>query len=197
VWPRWIDEQLVARGIDDPRVLQAMADVPRELFVPQQERHLAYEDAALQLDHGQTISQPFIVAVILQALALRGEERVLDVGTGSGYQAALLRRLAAEVVSVERIGELAAEARRNLDSAGCPDVEVLVRDGTLGVPERAPFDGIAVAAAARLIPPPLLEQLAPAGRLVLPLRARLVLVQGGSVTTLVGARFVPLVPGFR
>jgi len=195
VWPSWIDEQLVSRGIDDPRVLEAMARVPRECFVPEVERALAYEDAALQLPHGQTISQPFIVAVILQALALRGEERVLDVGTGSGYQAALLRALAREVVSVERIPELAAQARRNLQAVGAEDVEVLVADGSLGVPGRAPFDAIAVAAAARAIPPALLEQLAPGGRLVLPLRDRLVLVAGGEVTTLVPARFVPLVTG--
>ena len=195
MWPSWIDEQLVSRGIDDPRVLDAMARVPRELFVPDVERPLAYEDAALQLPYGQTISQPFIVAVILQALALRGDEHVLDVGTGSGYQAALLRALARDVVSVERIPELAAQARRNLLAAGAADVEVLVADGSLGVPERSPFDAIAVAAAARTIPPALVEQLAPGGRLVLPLQDRLVLVSDGQVTTLVPARFVPLVTG--
>jgi len=195
VWPSWIDAQLVSRGIDDPRVLDAMARVPRELFVPDVERRFAYEDAALQLPCGQTISQPFIVAVILQALALRGDEHVLDVGTGSGYQAALLRALARDVVSVERIPELAAQARSNLRAAGAADVEVLVADGSLGVPERSPFDAIAVAAATRTIPPALVEQLAPGGRLVLPLHDRLVLVSGGEVTTLVPARFVPLVRG--
>jgi protein-L-isoaspartate(D-aspartate) O-methyltransferase len=193
----WIEEQLVDRGIDDPRVLDAMERVPRELYVPESERHLAYEDAALQLPHGQTISQPFIVAVILQALALRGNERVLDVGTGSGYQAALLSELAAEVVSVERIPALAELAGRNLAAAGARNVDVIVGDGSLGVPDRAPFDAIAVAAAAREIPRALLEQLAPGGRLVLPLADRLVLVHEGQVTTLVPARFVPLVTGFR
>jgi protein-L-isoaspartate(D-aspartate) O-methyltransferase len=195
--PSWVDEQLRRRGIDDPRVLEAMTRVPRELFVPPEERHLAYEDAALQLPCGQTISQPFIVAVILQALGLVGGEHVLDVGTGSGYQAALLRTLAAEVVSIERIPELAAQALRNLEAAGITDVDVLVGDGSLGLPDRAPFDGIAVAAAADEIPPALLEQLAPGGRLVLPLRDRLVLVSEGALVPLVPARFVPLVTGFH
>ncbi len=194
--PSWIDEQLRDRGIDDARVLEAMSRIPRELFVPPEERHLAYVDAALQLPCGQTISQPFIVAVILQALGLHGDERVLDVGTGSGYQAALLRALAAEVVSIERIPELAAQALRNLEAAGIADVDVVVGDGALGLPERAPFDGIAVAAAAAAIPPALLEQLAPGGRLVLPLRDRLVLVSEGELVPLVPARFVPLVTGF-
>ncbi len=195
--PSWVDEQLRRRGIDDPRVLEAMTRVPRELFVPPEERHLAYEDAALQLPCGQTISQPFIVAVILQALGLVGGEHVLDVGTGSGYQAALLRTLAAEVVSIERIPELAAQALRNLEAAGITDVDVLVGDGSLGLPDRAPFDGIAVAAGADEIPPALLEQLAPGGRLVLPLRDRLVLVSEGALVPLVPARFVPLVTGFH
>ena len=195
--PSWVDEQLRRRGIDDPRVLEAMTRVPRELFVPPEERHLAYEDAALQLPFGQTISQPFIVAVILQALDLHGGERVLDVGTGSGYQAALLRTLAAEVVSIERIPGLAAQALWNLEAAGITDVDVVVGDGSLGLPHRAPFDGIAVAAAAEEIPPALVEQLAPGGRLVLPLRDRLVLVSEGVLVPLVPARFVPLVTGFR
>jgi len=193
----WIDRQLRRRGITDERVLEAMSRVPREQFVPPEARHLAHADAALQLPCGQTISQPFIVGVILQALALEGPERVLDVGTGSGYQAALLRALAAEVVTIERIPELAALARSNLERAGFADVEVVVGDGSLGVPERAPFDAIAVAAAAPAVPPALLEQLAPAGRLVLPVGDELVLVTGGRVTLLVPARFVPLVGGFR
>ncbi len=192
----WIDRQLRRRGIDDERVLAAMARLPREQFVPSAARHLAYEDAALQLPCGQTISQPFVVAVILQALALEGLERVLDVGTGSGYQAALLRMLAAEVVSVERIPELAAQARRNLDDAGFGDVDVIVGDGALGVPGRAPFDAIAVAAAAPAVPPALLEQLAPGGRLVLPLGDELVHVADGRMMPLLPARFVPLITGF-
>jgi protein-L-isoaspartate(D-aspartate) O-methyltransferase len=192
----WIDRQLRRRGISDERVLEAMARVPRELFVPPEARGLAYDDAALQLPYGQTISQPYIVAVLLQALDLDGDERVLDVGTGSGYQAALLRALAAEVIGVERIPELAAQARVNLVAAGFADVEVRVGDGSLGAPDRAPFDAIAVAAAAPSIPRAFVEQLAPAGRLVLPVRDELVLVSGSQVTPLLPARFVPLVVGF-
>jgi len=192
----WVDVQLRRRGITDERVLDAMTRVPRELFVPPESRELAYDDAALRLPFGQTISQPYVVAVLLQALRLTGAERVLDVGTGSGYQAALLRTLAAGVVSVERIAALAVQARANLAAAGLADVEVLVGDGSLGVPGRAPFDAIAVAAAAPSIPRPLLEQLAPGGRMVLPVRDRLVLVSGSKVTTLLPARFVPLVVGF-
>jgi protein-L-isoaspartate(D-aspartate) O-methyltransferase len=192
----WIDAQLRRRGITDERVLDAMERVPRELFVPPESRGRAHDDAALRLSHGQTISQPYIVAATLQALALSGAEHVLDVGTGSGYQAALLRALAREVVSVERIAELAALARRNLAAAGVTDVEVLLGDGSLGLPGRAPFDAIAVAAAAPSIPRPLVEQLAPGGRMVLPVRDRLVLVSGARILPIVPARFVPLVSGF-
>ena len=192
----WIDVQLRRRGISDERVLDAMARVQRELFVPLESRPLAYDDAALRLPFGQTISQPFIVAAMLQALALEGGERVLDVGTGSGYQAALLRTLAADVVSIERIGELAEQARANLAAAGVDDVEVLVGDGSLGVPGRSPFDAIAVAASARSIPHALVEQLAPGGRMVLPVRDQLVLVSGSRATPLLPARFVPLVTDF-
>ena len=192
----WIDVQLRGRGITDERVLDAMARVPREVFVPPEARSLAYDDAALRLPYGQTISQPFVVAALLQALALEGGERVLDVGTGSGYQAALLRALATAVVSVERIAALAAQARVNLARAGVNDVEVLVGDGSLGVPGRAPFDAIAVAAAAPSVPDALVEQLAPGGRMVLPVRDRLVLVSASGVRPLLPVRFVPLVTGF-
>jgi protein-L-isoaspartate(D-aspartate) O-methyltransferase len=178
-----------------------MERLPRELFVPPEARSRAYDDAALLLQHGQTISQPYVVAVICEALALEGSERVLDVGTGSGYQAAVLAELAAEVVSIERIPELADQARRNLEASGHADrVEVRVGDGTRGVPERAPFDGIAVAAAAAEIPQALYEQLAPGGRLVLPVgrayEQRLELVRrdpdGPRVWALIPVRFVPL-----
>jgi protein-L-isoaspartate(D-aspartate) O-methyltransferase len=179
-----------------------MARVPRELFVPPQARAEAYADAALPLGHGQTVSQPYVVALICQELALTGGERVLDVGTGSGYQAAVLAELAAEVVSVERIADLAAGARAALAAAGYAGrVELHVGDGALGVPERAPFGGIAVAAATPEVPPALWQQLADGGRIVLPLgRSRsqelVALERSGGAPRLRSAtpvRFVPLV----
>lgn len=156
------------RGIADERVLDAIARVPRELFVPAELRRRAYDDSALPIGHHQTISQPYVVATICAALELEGPERVLDVGTGSGYQAAVLAELAAEVVTIERVPELAEQARATLADAGYGRVEVRFGDGTLGVPERAPFDGIAVAAAAPAVPEALYEQLAPGGRIVVP-----------------------------
>jgi protein-L-isoaspartate(D-aspartate) O-methyltransferase len=194
----WVDRQLARRGIADERVLAAMRKVPRELFVPEHERGHAYEDAALLLAHGQTISQPYIVALICQALRVGGDERVLDVGTGSGYQAAVLAELAGEVVSIERIPELSSFAAENLAAAGYERVELRVGNGWDGVPDRAPFDGIAVAAAAPEPPPALIEQLAPEGRLVIPLGRSvdqwLVSVErSGRIRTLAAARFVPLV----
>jgi protein-L-isoaspartate(D-aspartate) O-methyltransferase len=190
----WVDDQLVRRGITDRRVLAAMREVPRERFVPEGAREHAYDDVALELEHGQTISQPFVVALICQSLALNGDERVLDVGTGSGYQAAVLDELADEVLTIERIPELAERARANLAAAG-RELEVVVGDGSLGAPGRAPFDAIAVAAAALELPAALIDQLAPGGRLVLPLGERLVRVSGGRVEQLAAVRFVPLVTG--
>jgi protein-L-isoaspartate(D-aspartate) O-methyltransferase len=188
------------RGIFDERVLAAMAAVPRELFVPKTERGHAYSDRALPIGYGQTISQPFMVATICALLGLRGEERVLDVGTGSGYQAAVLAELAAEVVTVERVPELAEQARRTLARAGYERVEVRVGDGTLGVPERAPFQGIAVAAAAPAVPQALYDQLDEGGRLVVPVgsrrdqRLQLIVrgLEGPDVAASVPCRFVPL-----
>ena len=149
-----VEQQLRARGVRDERVLQAMAVVPRELFVSERLRRRAYDDAALPIGAGQTISQPYMVARICETLALRGGERVLDVGTGSGYQAAVLAELAAEVHSIERLPELAEQARENLAAAGYGDrVQVHLGDGTLGDPEHAPFAAIAVAAAAPRPPP--------------------------------------------
>jgi protein-L-isoaspartate(D-aspartate) O-methyltransferase len=167
-----VERQLRRRGIDDERVLEAMGRVPRELFVPPGEVHRAYDDSALPIGHGQTISQPFMVAVMCQLLALRGNERVLDVGTGSGYAAAVLAELAGEVVSIERLPALAQAAREALDRAGYGAVEVRVGDGSLGAPDRAPFDAITVAAAAPGVPPALAAQLAEGGRMVVPRGSR-------------------------
>ncbi|HEY7793428.1 MAG TPA: protein-L-isoaspartate(D-aspartate) O-methyltransferase [Gaiellaceae bacterium] len=189
------------RGIDDERVLEAIATVPREQFVAPELRRSAYDDRALPIGHGQTISQPYMVAAICAALELEGDERVLDVGTGSGYQAAVLAELAAEVVTVERVPELAEHARETLERAGYGRVDVRVGDGTLGVPERAPFDAIAVAAAAPAVPDPLYDQLADGGRIVVPVGSLrdqwLQVVQRGPdgpvVTRSVPCRFVPLI----
>jgi protein-L-isoaspartate(D-aspartate) O-methyltransferase len=198
---RMVERQLRRRGISDERVLDAMGRVPRELFVPEERRLYAYEDGALPIGYGQTISQPFIVATICALLALEGRERVLDVGTGSGYQAAVLAELAEEVVTIEHVPELAERARAALGEAGYDRVEVLVGDGSLGVPERAPFEAIAVAAAAPAIPPTLYSQLEENGRLVVPRGSRwgqeLVLVvrsEAGPVERAsVPCRFVPLI----
>ncbi len=166
---RMVAEQLKARGIRDERVLAAMARLPRHLFVPTSERDLAYADGALPIGHGQTISQPFIVAEMLQALALEGDENVLEVGAGSGYVAALLGMLARRVTAIERIPALAARAARIPRDLGFSPVEIRCADGTKGAPEKAPFAAILVSAGGRRVPPALLEQLAPGGRLVIPL----------------------------
>jgi len=164
-----VERQLAARGIADERVLEAMAEVPRELFVPLRERRRAYADRALSIGQGQTISQPWIVAAICQALELTGNELVLEVGTGSGYSAAVLARLARRVISIERVPALAAGAERALTELGVDRVEVIVGDGSVGSPSDGPFDAIAVHAAAPEPPPSLLAQLATGGRLVIPL----------------------------
>ena len=166
-----VERQLRRRGIEDERVLAAMAEVPRDLFVPESERRRAYADSALPIGHGQTISQPWIVAAICQALELDGNERVLEIGTGSGYHAAVLAQLAADVVTIERIEELADDARRALAELAISNVEVVVSDGSRGYPERAPYEGIAVHATAPGAPASLIDQVAVGGRLVVPIAA--------------------------
>lgn len=160
--------QIVARGLRDERVLTAMCTVPRHLFVPPGQQALAYEDRPLPIGEGQTISQPFMVAVMTAALAPRPEARVLEVGTGSGYQAAVLAQLARDVVSIERHAPLADRARAALAATGISNVRVVVGDGSGGLPAEAPFDGILVTAGAPNVPDVLLEQLADGGRLVIP-----------------------------
>jgi protein-L-isoaspartate(D-aspartate) O-methyltransferase len=195
-----VERQLRGRDIQDERVLEAMARVPRELFVPESQRRRAYADAALPIGHGQTISQPYMVARIAEALALRPGERVLDVGTGSGYQAAVLAELGVDVVTIERIPELAENARASLRAAGYDRIDVRVGDGTLGVPVLAPFDAVAVGAAAPAFPQTLYEQLRPRGRLVVPVGGervqRLEVIvrspEGPAVVHSVPCRFVPL-----
>jgi len=162
-----VERQLQRRGISDERVLAAMGSVARESFVLDEDRRRAYDDGALPIGHEQTISQPWIVAAICEALELTGDETVLEIGTGSGYSAAVLARLAAVVITIERVPELAARARELL--AGTENVEVLEGDGSAGLPERAPFGGIAVHAAAPAPPASLLAQLYTGGRLVVPI----------------------------
>jgi protein-L-isoaspartate(D-aspartate) O-methyltransferase len=197
-----VERQLRDRGIADERVLAAMAAVPRELFVPDELRERAYDDMALPIGEGQTISQPYMVARICMEAGLHGGERVLDVGTGSGYQAAVLAELAAEVYSVERVAVLAERAQARLVAAGYDGrVHVRVGDGSLGLPEHAPFAAIAVAAAAPSPPQALYGQLEERGRLVVPVGGRwnqrlLVVVrtpEGPAVLRTVSCRFVPLV----
>ncbi len=193
-------ETLRQQGIRDLAVLRAVGETPRHLFVPDAFRNRAYDDSALPIGYGQTISQPSTQAAYLEALQLQGPERVLEIGTGSGYQAALLSSLVDTVISIERIGVLADQAREALSSAGVKNVSVVVADGTLGWRPQAPYDAILVAAASPDIPEPLVEQLAEGGRLVLPLDTgegqQLVRVRkdpGGPTTDVIGpANFVPL-----
>ena len=197
---RMVELQIEARGVSDPRVLEAMRTVPRHLFVPDSCRQAAYNDSPLPIGHGQTISQPYIVAVMTELLELAPGERVLEIGGGSGYQAAILGTLAGEVVTVERIPEVARTARENLEAAGIRNVNVVVADGTDGYAISAPYDAIIVTAAAPDIPKPLLEQLADGGRLVAPVGGRdlqtlVRLVRKGDTiirSTHGGVVFVPL-----
>ena len=163
-----VQEQIVTRGVQDPRVLEAMRTVPRERFVPRDLASRAYDDSPLPIGHGQTISQPYIVAYMTEALRVEPEHRVLEIGTGSGYQAAILGRLAREVYTIEIVPALAERAAAALASLGYGHVRVRAGDGFAGWPEHAPFDRIMVTAAPEEIPPPLIDQLAPGGRLVVP-----------------------------
>jgi protein-L-isoaspartate(D-aspartate) O-methyltransferase len=195
---RMVERQLRRRGIDDVRVLAAMNEVPRELFVPPDQRRRAYRDGALRIAEGQTISQPWIVACMAQLLELRGPETVLEVGTGSGYAAAVLSRLCAQVITIERYESLAGAAAATLTGLGYDNVEVRVGDGARGAPDRAPFGGISVTATARDEPPrALLDQLAPGAALVCPIargrRERLMRFRDGEQEAVASVRFVPLV----
>jgi protein-L-isoaspartate(D-aspartate) O-methyltransferase len=198
-----VERQLRARGIRDERVLDAMRHVPREAFVPEDVRHEAYLDCALPIECGQTISQPVIVAMMTEALQLTGDETVLEIGTGSGYQTAILAELVKSVYSIERHAQLATQAAACLRSLGYHNAFIRTGDGSLGWPEKAPFDRIIVTAAARECPPALWEQLAEGGILVGPfgpaseqsLFATKKVASQPESTVLTGCRFVPLVAG--
>jgi protein-L-isoaspartate(D-aspartate) O-methyltransferase len=195
---RMVERQLRRRGIHDERVLSAMAEVPRELFVPEDQRKRAYRDGALRIGEGQTISQPWIVACMAQLLELDGSETVLEVGTGSGYGAAVLARLCAKVLTIERYDSLAESARDTLAELGYDNVEVRVGDGSRGAPDRAPFGGISVTATAEGEPPrALLDQRAPGAALVCPVargrREHLIRFRDGEEEAVAAVRFVPLV----
>jgi protein-L-isoaspartate(D-aspartate) O-methyltransferase len=195
-----VERQLRRRGITDERVLKAMETVPRELFLPEGQRKRAYRDGAVRIGDGQTMSQPWIVACMAQLLELDGSETVLEVGTGSGYAAAVLALLSREVVTVERVGRLAEQAAAVLEELGYDNVEVRTGDGALGAPDRAPFGGISVTAAARDEPPrPLFDQLAPGAALVCPVerghRELLVRFRDGEEEAVAAVRFVPLLGG--
>ena len=169
---RMVATQIAARGVGDEQVLAAMRRVPRHLFVPAEVRGSAYSDYPLPIGHGQTISQPYIVAMMTSLLQIQPDDHLLEIGSGSGYQAAVLGILAREVISIERIPEVAQLAKKNLDDAGITNVTVVIGDGTLGFPGGAPYDGVLITAATPSIPSPLVEQLAEGGRLVAPVGSR-------------------------
>ena len=200
---RMVESQLRSRGITDERVLDAMSRVPRHVFAPERYRDQSYEDHPLPIDDGQTISQPYIVALMLAALTLAPTDKVLEVGTGSGYVTALLAELTAKVFSVERHPALANAARELLAGMGYSNVNVIVGDGNLGFPERAPYDAIIVSAAAPQVPQDLIEQLIEGGRMIIPVgggdsqQLQLIRMESGQaqVTLRELCRFVPLVSG--
>ena len=196
-----VQEQIARRGINDPRLLDAMRAVPRHLFIAEEGRHWAYSDGAQRIGMGQTISQPYIVALMTDALKLQGDEKVLEVGTGSGYQAAILGRMAAEVHTIERHAELAEDALQTLAKIGGSNVYVHTGDGSLGLPEHAPYQGIMVTAATPNVPKPLLQQLDDGARLVLPVGKKYTQVlqvwqrKGAKYTheSITAVAFVPLI----
>ena len=200
---RMVDSQLRSRGIADERVLDAMLQVPRHEFVPEPYRRQAYEDHPLPIGEGQTISQPYIVASMLEALALAPGDKVLEIGTGSGYVTVLLAHLTARVISIERHATLAAGARRTLEKLGYKNAKVIVADGMQGFPAEAPYDAITVAAAAAKLPPALLSQLNEGGRLIIPVgppenqQLQLIRIRDGKPEIILreACRFVPLIAG--
>ena len=195
-----VRDQIESRGITSPKLLEAMREIPRHLFLPEKHRHWAYSDGAMRIDKGQTISQPYIVALMTDLLNLQGDEVILEIGTGSGYQAAILAKLAAKVHTIERHAELSEQAQVTIESLGIDNVEFHLGDGTLGLPEYAPFDAIIVTAAAPSVPQSLLDQLDEGGRMVLPVGKRYSQVlqvwkrRGGQFEheTITAVAFVPL-----
>ncbi len=199
---RMVEDQIVRRGVRDERVLEAMRRVPRHPFVPEDLRDRAYEDHPLSIGEGQTISQPYVVAFMTEQLSLKGHERVLEIGSGCGYQTAVLAAMCARVYAIEYFASLASRASVTLESLGIDNVTLRKGDGNHGWPEEAPFDAVLVAAAAPALPPALVDQMVEGGRMVLPLgdcRQSLTLVEkttsGIRTTDVLGVRFVPLLGG--
>jgi protein-L-isoaspartate(D-aspartate) O-methyltransferase len=196
-----VDLQIAARGIHDPRVLSAMRETPRHLFIPPPYDRAAYDDCPLPIGNGQTISQPYIVALMTELIHPKLGDNILEIGAGSGYQAMILATIVKKVTTIERISEVANLARRNLVALHCNNVEVVIGDGTLGYPKNAPYDGIIITAATPQVPPPLIDQMADGGRLVAPVGGReiqeLIVLEkrGGKVIQNLhgGVRFVPLI----
>ena len=196
-----VERQLIARGISDERVLSAMKKVPRHLFVPEDLRSCAYEDRALPIGEEQTISQPYMVAIMTELLELKGGEKVLEIGTGSGYQAAILSELAGEVFTIERVAGLASRAENILAVLNYKNINIVIGDGTKGLPDKAPFDAIVVTAGCPEIPPPLIDQLSLNGRIVIPVGDRYLQTltvgiktpEGIETLKSIGCVFVPLI----